>query len=185
MQKLDLPIFLDLKLHDIPNTVAGAVRSVSRLGIEYLTVHGAGGPAMLAAAQAAAAGRVKLLGITVLTSLDEADLTAVGQQTPMSAQVERLALLVQAGGLPGLVCSPLEIAPLRARLGRDFTLMVPGVRPAGAASGDQKRTLTPAESRSRRGNLDGHRPAHYQRERSSGGGAGDCGISPGCPRWLT
>jgi orotidine-5'-phosphate decarboxylase len=146
IQKLDLPIFLDLKLHDIPNTVAGAVRSVARLGIDYLTVHGSGGPAMLAAAQEAASGKVKLLGITVLTSLDESDLAAVGQALPMADQVERLALLVKAADLPGLVCSPMEITALRRLLGPGFILMVPGVRPAAAPASDQKRTLTPTEA---------------------------------------
>jgi orotidine-5'-phosphate decarboxylase len=146
VQKLDLPIFLDLKLHDIPNTVAGAVRSVARLGIEYLTVHGSGGPAMLQAAQEAADGHVKLLGITVLTSLDDDDLKAVGQLVPVGEQVERLARLVQSSRLPGLVCSPMEVALLREKLGSDFILMVPGIRPTASSSSDQKRTLTPPEA---------------------------------------
>jgi orotidine-5'-phosphate decarboxylase len=145
-------LFLDLKLHDIPNTVAGAVRAVAPLAPLLLTLHAAGGAAMMrAAAEAAtqAAGaqrRMKLLGITVLTSLDEGDLAAVGQRGPMAGQARRLALLARQSGLDGVVCSPHEVADLRAACGPDFLLVVPGIRPAGAALGDQKRVMTPREA---------------------------------------
>lgn len=145
------PLFLDLKFHDIPNTVAGAVRAAVRLGPAYLNVHAAGGAEMMraaadaardAAAQAGIAAPV-LLGVTVLTSLDDAALGAVGQQGPASDQVRRLAALAQESGLGGVVCSAHEIAALRAACGPDFVLMVPGIRPAGSAVGDQKRVMTP------------------------------------------
>jgi orotidine-5'-phosphate decarboxylase len=131
------PLFLDLKLHDIPNTVAGAVRAVMPLAPAFLTLHAGGGPAMLRAAVEAAAGAVKLLGVTVLTSLDGADLDRVGQRGPVLDQARRLA---------GIVCSPHEIAALRAELGSGFLLVVPGIRPAGAGAGDQKRVMTPREA---------------------------------------
>ena len=147
------PLFLDLKLHDIPNTVAGAVRAIAALKPEFLTVHAAGGPAMLRAAvdeAAEAAGRtghrLKLLGVTVLTSLDDGDLDAVGQRGPAADQVRRLALLARTCGLDGVICSPYEVAGLRAELGSDFQLVVPGIRPAGAALGDQKRVMGPREA---------------------------------------
>ena len=147
------PLFLDLKLHDIPNTVAGAIRAIAALKPEFLTVHAAGGPAMLRAAvgeAAEAAGRtghrIKLLGVTVLTSLDDGDLDAIGQQGPAADQVRRLALLARTCGLDGVICSPYEVAGLRAELGPDFQLVVPGIRPAGAALGDQKRVMGPREA---------------------------------------
>lgn len=143
-------VFLDLKFHDIPNTVAGAVRAAADLGAFMLTLHAGGGPAMLAAAVKAAGDRPdrpKLVGVTVLTSLDDADLARVGQQPPAADQVVRLARLCQDSGLDGVVCSPREIAAVRAACGADFTLVVPGIRPEGADTGDQKRTLTPAEAR--------------------------------------
>ena len=147
------PLFLDLKLHDIPNTVAGAVRAIAALKPEFLTVHAAGGPAMLRAAvdeAAEAAGRtghrLKLLGVTVLTSLDDGDLDAVGQRGPAADQVRRLALLARTCGLDGVICSPYEVAGLRAELGPDFQLVVPGIRPSGAALGDQKRVMGPREA---------------------------------------
>ena len=138
-----LPIFLDLKLHDIPNTVAGAVRSLEGLGVDYVTVHAAGGAAMLRAA-ASVAPRPKLLAVTVLTSLDADDLTAVGVPASPLDQALRLARLAQDCGIEGVVCSPLEIAALRAGLGSDAVIVSPGIRPAGAAGDDQKRTLSPA-----------------------------------------
>jgi orotidine-5'-phosphate decarboxylase len=142
-------VFLDLKLHDIPNTVAGAVRAAAALEPLLLTVHCGGGGAMMRAAAdaatAAAAGRrrTKVIGVTVLTSLDERDLDAVGQKGPVADQVRRLALLARDSGLDGVVCSPHEVASLRAACGPDFLLVVPGIRPAGAALGDQKRVMGP------------------------------------------
>jgi orotidine-5'-phosphate decarboxylase len=142
--------FLDLKLHDIPNTVARAVRSAAALEPLLLTLHAAGGPAMMEAAKRAAdlvasegKRRVKLLGVTVLTSLDDGDLAAVGQQGPVGEQVRRLAVLARDSGLDGVVCAPIEVAMLREVCGPDFLLVVPGIRPAGAASGDQKRIMGP------------------------------------------
>jgi orotidine-5'-phosphate decarboxylase len=139
-------IFLDLKLHDIPNTVAGAVRSVAATGAEMLTLHAAGGPAMLAAAQEAAAGAAtapKLLAVTVLTSMDQAQLEATGVTAAPNDQVMRLALMASASGIPGFVASAEEVATMRAAFPA-ATLVIPGIRPAGAAIGDQKRVATPA-----------------------------------------
>lgn len=143
------PLFLDLKLHDIPNTVAGAVRSAAALRPALLTIHCSGGAAMMrAAAEAAKAVAsaerpMRLIGVTVLTSLDDGDLVAVGQQGPAAAQVKRLAHLARASGLDGIVCAPQEAAALRTACGPDFLLVVPGIRPAGAALGDQKRAMGP------------------------------------------
>lgn len=149
-----LPIFLDLKLHDIPNTVAGAVRAVLPLSPHLLTVHASGGLAMMQAAREAAAEqaeklslrRPKIIAVTVLTSLDDRDLEAVGQAAPVTGQVKRLATLARAAGLDGVVCSPHEIETLRAELGQDFLLVVPGVRPEWSGSGDQKRVRTPGDA---------------------------------------
>jgi len=144
------PLFLDLKLHDIPNTVAGAVRAAAPLEPALLTVHCAGGTAMMkAAAEVAAsgAGRMKIIGVTVLTSLNDADLASVGQNGPALDQVRRLAGLARAAGLDGVVCSPHEVAALRRDCGQGFLLVVPGIRPATAArSDDQKRVMTPREA---------------------------------------
>jgi orotidine-5'-phosphate decarboxylase len=146
----DAPIFLDLKLHDIPNTVAGGVRAVLKLRPKMLTIHASGGSAMIQAAHQAAssagADRPMILAVTVLTSLDQADLRAVGVANSVSEQVLRLARLAIGAGADGLVCSPLEVAMLRAELGPKVTLVVPGIRPQGEAVGDQARTLTPAEA---------------------------------------
>lgn len=151
---LGLPVFLDLKFHDIPNTVAGAVRAVAGLGAAIVNVHASGGPAMLAAARAAAEAadgdsRPLIIAVTVLTSLDDTDLDAVGQAGPAEDQVVRLARLAEAHGLDGVVCSPAEITPLRAACSSDFKLVVPGIRPDWAATGDQKRITTPAQARDR------------------------------------
>jgi orotidine-5'-phosphate decarboxylase len=146
--------FLDLKLHDIPNTVAGGIRAVVELEPTFITIHIAGGPAMMRGAAETAAeearrlgvARPRLLGVTVLTSLDRGDLEATGVKADPSEQVLRLAALARDSGLDGVICSPLEIAALRKACGRDFVLMVPGIRPAGTASGDQKRVMTPGEA---------------------------------------
>jgi orotidine-5'-phosphate decarboxylase len=149
------PLFLDLKLHDIPNTVAGAVRAAALLEPALLTVHCAGGTAMMkAAADAAAsgAGRMKIIGVTVLTSLNDADLASVGQNGPTLDQVRRLAALAKAAGLDGVVCSPHEVAALRRDCGHGFLLVVPGIRPPrieqanAARQDDQKRVMTPREA---------------------------------------
>lgn len=142
-------VFLDLKFHDIPNTVAGACRSAAALGVWMINVHAGGGPHMLAAAAdavGAAAHRPLLVGVTVLTSLDQAELTAVGVGADPASQVLRLARCCAQAGLDGVVCSPLEIAPLRAALGFDFKLVTPGIRGPGDAMDDQRRTLAPAEA---------------------------------------
>ncbi|WP_304733908.1 orotidine-5'-phosphate decarboxylase [Parvibaculum sp.] len=145
-----LPIFLDLKLHDIPNTVAGGIRAVLPLAPAIVNVHAAGGSAMMRAAAEAAreAGerRPLIIGVTLLTSLDETDLAATGVGGTTSDQVRRLAGLAAAAGLDGVVCSGHEIETLRRDLGSDFKLIVPGIRPAGSAIGDQKRVMTPTEA---------------------------------------
>jgi orotidine-5'-phosphate decarboxylase len=137
-------VFLDLKLHDIPNTVAGAVGSAARLGVDMLTVHAAGGPAMLEAAAAAAKERPDLLAVTVLTSMDSAQLEATGVLDGPSVQVERLATMAVSCGVEGIVCSPVEISNLRRRVGSEPLLVIPGIRPEGTASNDQRRIATPA-----------------------------------------
>jgi orotidine-5'-phosphate decarboxylase len=139
-------VFLDLKFHDIPNTVAGAVRSASSIGASLLTVHAAGGPAMLsAAAEAAAASKnpPRLLAVTVLTSMDGSQLTAVGVPQSPAEQVLLLARMAKASGIPGLVCSAEEVKTLRQKLGPGAYLVTPGIRPAGSDAGDQKRVATP------------------------------------------
>jgi orotidine-5'-phosphate decarboxylase len=138
-------VFLDLKLHDIPNTVAGAVRALAALAPRFLTVHASGGAAMMRAA-ADAKGQTKLLGVTVLTSLDDADLARVGQMGSAADQALRLAALAQEAGCDGVVCAPQEVAMLRRACGPAFLLVVPGIRPAGAAVGDQKRVMAPREA---------------------------------------
>lgn len=145
-----LPVFLDLKLHDIPNTVAGAVRAVLPLRPAMLTLHAAGGGAMIAAARAAAeqAGEARpvLLAVTVLTSLDAQTLHATGVAGGARQQVMRLARLALDAGADGLVCSAHEVAMLRAALGPTPVLVVPGIRPAGSDLGDQARTMTPTDA---------------------------------------
>jgi orotidine-5'-phosphate decarboxylase len=150
----DAPFFLDLKFHDIPNTVAGALRSVSSSRPAIVNVHASGGPAMMRAAAAAARDAAAAIGaapplviaVTVLTSLDDADLTAVGMQPPVVEQVVRLALLAQVCGLDGVVCSAKELPAIRAACGDSFVTVVPGIRPAGGEVGDQKRVVTPAQA---------------------------------------
>jgi orotidine-5'-phosphate decarboxylase len=138
-------VFLDLKLHDIPNTVEKAVHALAHLQPAFLTVHAAGGKAMMAAAKAAAPPQTKVVGVTVLTSLDEADLASVGIEGSPANQVERLARLSREAGLDGIVCSGAEVAAARAAWPDGF-LVVPGVRPASFDAGDQKRTVTPAQA---------------------------------------
>ena len=144
------PVFLDLKLHDIPNTVAGAVRALLPLEPAILTIHAAGGGAMMRAAAEAAreagAHRPKIVGVTILTSLDGGDLARMGWETEISDAVRRLAGEASENGLDGVVCSPHEAARLRTDQGPDFLLVVPGIRPVWAASGDQKRVMTPAQA---------------------------------------
>ena len=142
---LGLPLFLDLKLHDIPNTVAKAVAAVAPLAPAVLTVHTAGGLEMLAAAKAAAPSPTKVVGVTVLTSLDGADLQAVGIADPLADQVARLARLAHAAGLDGIVCAGAEVGTARAKWPGGF-FIVPGVRPAGGDVADQKRVVTPAQA---------------------------------------
>lgn len=144
---LGFRVFLDLKLHDIPNTVAHAVGSAGQLGVDLLTIHTLGGPTMLrAAADAAGEHGLGLLGVTLLTSMDAAECDAVGLSTDVARQVEHLGVLAQSCGLAGAVASPLETALLRQAVGPNFLLVVPGIRPTGAALGDQKRVLTPAQA---------------------------------------
>ncbi|MCB9949313.1 MAG: orotidine-5'-phosphate decarboxylase [Rhodospirillaceae bacterium] len=151
---LGMPVFLDMKLHDIPNTVAGAIRALVPLQPAFVTLHASGGRAMLEEAAAAAretaeelqVPRPRLLGVTVLTSLDEDDLRDVGQDPEPHHQVDRLATLAMEANLDGVVCSSHEIEHLRRRFGPHFLLVVPGIRPSWAGSDDQKRVMTPAEA---------------------------------------
>jgi orotidine-5'-phosphate decarboxylase len=140
---LGKPVFLDLKLHDIPNTVEGAARSAASTGAALLTVHASGGPEMVRAAVRGAGGKVRVLAVTVLTSLDADALERIGLTGPPESAVVRLARLAVDAGAGGLVCSPHEVAAVRAAVGPGPLLVVPGVRPAGAALGDQARVATP------------------------------------------
>ncbi len=147
-------IFLDLKFHDIPNTVAKAVQSAIDVGVDMLTVHTAGGSEMLVAAENASNEKAKILGIdsplilgvTVLTSMDDANLEELGIQEGTQGQVLRLAKLAASSGLRGLVCSPQEIKPLREELGEEIQLITPGIRAVSNPADDQKRTMSPAEA---------------------------------------
>ena len=149
-----LPIFLDLKFHDIPNTVAGAIRAVIPLAPRILNVHAGGGAAMMTAARDAADAAARahgvakplVIAVTVLTSLDADDLATVGQKGPAAVQARRLALLARDCGLDGVVCSAREVRDIRAACGPDFTLVVPGIRPSWSTSDDQKRVAGPAEA---------------------------------------
>lgn len=147
LTKRGFEVFLDLKFHDIPNTVAGACRAAADLGCWMVNVHAAGGSAMMAAARAALDDldrRPLLIAVTVLTSLDAGALHEVGVDAAPEAQVLALARLAARAGLDGVVCSPLEVAALRADCPPGFSLVTPGVRPAGSAKGDQVRVATPA-----------------------------------------
>jgi orotidine-5'-phosphate decarboxylase len=142
-------VFLDLKFHDIPNTVAGAVRSAATLGVRMVNVHAAGGPAMLAAAREALQGVAnppELLAVTVLTSMDAAALKASGVDRSPTHQVELLANMCLAAGIRGFVCSPQEVAALRELTGPEGVLVVPGIRPGGSDTNDQKRLAAPADA---------------------------------------
>lgn len=141
-------VFLDLKLHDIPNTVAGAVRAAAALDVQLLTLHASGGTSMMEAAREAAEGRVRLLGVTLLTSLTAAEVEGVwGREiTSIRDEVGRLAGVVHAAGLDGVVASALEASWIRRSLEPPFLVVTPGIRPAGADRGDQKRVATPADA---------------------------------------
>jgi orotidine-5'-phosphate decarboxylase len=144
-------IFLDLKLHDIPNTVAGGINSLAKSGVDLLTVHaGGGGAMMVAAADAAKApGSPRLLAVTLLTSIDATELAAVGVSDSPAEHVMRLARLAKSSGINGIVCSADEVAALRAELGPEALLVTPGIRPAGSPVEDQRRVATPEEAISR------------------------------------
>ena len=139
-------VFLDLKLHDIPNTVSHAVKAAVELGAHMLTVHASGGSAMLRAATEAAAGRLDILAVTVLTSLTDEDVAETGISGRVADQALRMAALAQNSGCSGVVTSPREASLLRKTLGEGFAIVTPGVRPAGAESHDQQRTATPAQA---------------------------------------
>jgi len=149
-----LPFFLDLKLHDIPNTVSSSVRALVKLQPDYLNVHAGGGYEMMKAAQSAALEESakqglrapKMISVTVLTSFDDEGLKLIGMQTPIERQVVRLAKLTKEAGMAGVVCSPQEIKIIREELGKDFVLITPGIRPSGAELNDQKRVMTPKEA---------------------------------------
>lgn len=148
------PVFLDLKFHDIPNTVAKAIKATAGIDAFIMTVHTAGGHTMMkAAAEAASENAAKtgkrrpyVVGVTVLTSMDQNDLSEIGVRDAVADQVKRLAELAQKAGLDGVVCSPHEIEMIKKTCGKDFKLVVPGIRPAGSETGDQKRVLTPREA---------------------------------------
>ncbi len=144
-----LPVFADVKFHDIPNTVAGASKAIASLGVSIFNIHVSGGEAMMRAAVEAASTVIpspKIIGVTVLTSLDDGALDTVGQRGPALEQVTRLAKLARSCGLDGVVCSPQEIELVRSACGPEFLIVTPGVRPAGADLADQRRVLTPVEA---------------------------------------
>lgn len=146
MAQIGLPIFLDLKLHDIPNTVGRAMQAINVLEPAIVTIHTAGGRAMMEDAKAAAGENCKVVGVTMLTSLDKADLDATGVAGSARDQVLRLAELARIAGLDGIVCSGHEVGAVYEQWPDGF-LVVPGLRPKGTATGDQKRTITPQEAR--------------------------------------
>lgn len=148
----DAPLFLDLKFHDIPNTVAGAVRATAGINAFMMTIHTQGGKVMMQAAAKAAkelSYQPMIIGVTILTSMTQVDLEDIGLKNSVAEQVKKLAGLAQESGLSGVVCSPHEIEIIRATCGRDFKLIVPGIRPEGSATGDQKRIMTPKEALSK------------------------------------
>jgi orotidine-5'-phosphate decarboxylase len=150
--EVGLPVFLDLKLHDIPNTVAGGIKGVARLKPALTTIHASGGAAMMAAAVDSArrhAQETRILAVTILTSIDQQAMTEIGYGGAVLDQVKRLAALAQASGVDGLVCSPHEVEAVRELVGPAMTLVVPGIRPAWAEAGDQKRIMTPRDAMAR------------------------------------
>lgn len=155
--RLGVPVFLDLKFHDIPNTVSKAIAATAGMNTFMMTVHTTGGQHMLKAAieasdrvaQVTGKERPLVIGVTVLTSLDQDDISLIGFNATVKEQVTRLADLAQSAGLDGVVCSPFEISAIRKACGTDLTLVVPGIRPNGAAAGDQKRFMTPDEALSK------------------------------------
>ncbi len=147
LQEEGFEIFLDLKFHDIPNTVAGACRAAADLGVWMVNVHAAGGPVMLeAAAESVHSTATLVTAVTILTSFDQAQFEQVGYSGQIGAQVVAMAKLAQQSGVDGVVCSAQEISMLRAQVGADFLLVTPGIRPKGAARGDQKRVMTPGQA---------------------------------------
>ena len=150
IQQRGFQVFLDLKFHDIPNTVAGAVKAAADLGVWMVNVHASGGPKMMAAAREALQGygaqRPLLIAVTVLTSFDAEQLAAIGINRSLDEHVLALAKLTEQAGLDGVVCSAREASALRAQAGAGFCLVTPGIRPVGSAAGDQVRTLTPQEA---------------------------------------
>jgi orotidine-5'-phosphate decarboxylase len=147
LHRRGLRVFLDLKLHDIPNTVARTVRVLSGYGVDMTTLHASGGRAMIEAAAAArGGGGLRLLAVTVLTSLDASSLAEIGMGDRPAERVDALARMAAGAGADGVVCSPLEAAALRRSLPGDFLLVTPGVRPPGADAGDQARVATPREA---------------------------------------
>jgi len=150
IQQRGFQVFLDLKFHDIPNTVAGAVKAAADLGVWMVNVHASGGPKMMVAAREAlqnhGAQRPLLIAVTVLTSFDAEQLAAIGITRSIDEHVLALAKLTEQSGLDGVVCSAREASALRAQAGAGFCLVTPGIRPAGSAAGDQVRTLTPKEA---------------------------------------
>ena len=155
MRERGFKVFLDLKLHDIPHQVRGAAEAAARTGADLLTIHGLGAGAMMAAAregvEAAADGgeRAKVIAVTVLTSMDQQALSSIGVEAPVADEADRLARLARDNGIDGVVCSPQEAARMRELLGEDALVVTPGVRPAGAALGDQSRVATPSEALAR------------------------------------
>ncbi len=147
LKEMGKKVFLDLKFHDIPNTVSKAVRSAAAIGADLCNVHASGGRAMLtAAAEAANDAGIRLVAVTVLTSMDAAELASIGIDATPQEQVIRLAKLTQACGVCGVVCSALELPAIRRECGREFLTVVPGIRPAGSSADDQKRIMTPAQA---------------------------------------
>lgn len=141
-------VFLDIKLHDIPSTVAGAVRATSDLGVDLLTVHASGGPSMLEAAAGARSGDLRILAVTVLTSMSPDEISTVWDREIRSVrdEVGRLAVMARDYGMDGIVASALEASWVRGQVGGDFLIVTPGIRPAGADRGDQNRVATPADA---------------------------------------